>query len=671
MKLISSFLLFLFFFQVGKLNAQQIDLVDFSHIKAEVHFTLSEKTISGKIEIKFKILKDTDSIYLDAKNLELTTSINFENQQTLQNSVVDSKITDNKLWFLYPFKSGENYSLEFDYTSKPKKALYFIEHQIWTQGQGKYTSNWLPSIDDVNDKIEFDLSIKYENGYEVLANGKLLNKEVENGFTTWHYDMQKPMPSYLVALAIGKYEKETNTSKSGIPLAYYYYPKDSLKFEPTYRYSKRMFDFLEEEIGVPFPWQNYKQVPVKDFLYSGMENTTLTIFSDSFVVDSIGFQDKNYITVNAHELAHQWFGDFVTATSSEHHWLQEGFATYYALLAERYILGDDHYYWQLFENAQELIAQEEAGESTSLLNPKSSSTTFYKKGAWALHVLREQVGDSAFQSAVKGYLEKHAYGNVKTEDFISEVEQASGTDLADFENEWLTKAELPEDVIVKSLKTSEFMREYFSINCEESSQECKDFLVSNVSDKAKVKIVAQMSSHIEAEAFRNSLEVRQAISKYVQKIPEELKSNYESLLKDKSYVTIENALYNLWANFPEDRVKYLEKTKTVQGFNDKNVRLLWLALNLNTLEYQPDKKQAVLDELIRYALPNQHFELRMNAFKYLKLLGAFEKTSIESLVLATNHHVWQFSKFAKTLISELEAEPVFKQLISEVKKQNE
>ena len=111
-----------------------------------------------------------------------------------------------------------------------------------------------------------------------------------------------------------------------------------------------------------------------------MENTTLTIFSDSFVVDSIGFKDKNYITVNAHELAHQWFGDFVTSTSSEHHWLQEGFATYYALLAERHIFGDDHYYWQLFQNAQELIAQEEAGESTSLLDPKSSSTTFYKKG---------------------------------------------------------------------------------------------------------------------------------------------------------------------------------------------------------------------------------------------------------------------------------------------------
>ncbi len=86
-----------------------------------------------------------------------------------------------------------------------------------------------------------------------------------------------------------------------------------------------MFDFLEDEIGFPYPWQNYKQVPVHDFFYAGMENTSLTIFSDAFVVDSIGFNDRNYINVNAHELAHQWFGDLVTAKSGEHHWLQEGF----------------------------------------------------------------------------------------------------------------------------------------------------------------------------------------------------------------------------------------------------------------------------------------------------------------------------------------------------------
>jgi aminopeptidase N len=73
-----------------------------------------------------------------------------------------------------------------------------------------------------------------------------------------------------------------------------------------------------------------------------MENTSATLFASTYIVDS-GFEDRNYINVNAHELAHQWFGNLITAESGKHHWLQEGFATYYALLAERDIYGDDYF----------------------------------------------------------------------------------------------------------------------------------------------------------------------------------------------------------------------------------------------------------------------------------------------------------------------------------------
>ena len=664
--------LFLMLF-CGHLAAQQTEHVDFKNIEANLNVSIGQHRVDGMFFVEFEVLKNVDSIYLDAKNIELKSEVwevsevkpEFGNYPVERN--IASSVRDGKIVFYDKFKAGKKFRFGFRYEASPKKAIYFIDNQIWTQGQGKYTSNWLPSIDDVNDKIEFDLSISYENGYEVLANGKLVNKEVFDGYTKWHYDMKEPMSSYLVALAIGKYDKKTETSKSGIPLDYYYYPEDSLKVEPTYRYTKQMFDFLEDEIGFSYPWQNYKQVPVKDFLYSGMENTSLTIFSDSFVVDSIGFNDRNYITVNAHELAHQWFGDLVTATSGDHHWLQEGFATYYALLAERDIFGDAHYYWQLFENAQELIAQEKAGQSTSLLNPKSSSTTFYKKGAWALHILRERVGDSAFQNAVRVYLETHQFDNVETNDFIAEVEQVSGEDLTDFVNEWLLQVELPEDALVKSLKKSAFMQEYLSIDCNLDNSECNDKLSSNSSDKAKVKIISQIPNQIDVSAFQNSLEVRQAISQYVELIPPALKPQYESLLNDKSYLTIESALYHLWVNFPEERAKYLQKTKNIKGFTDYNVRLLWLALHLNTAEYQPEKKQQVLNELIRYSFPGEHFELRMNAFNYLKLLGGFETESIRSLINATKHHNWRFSKYAKDLLIELEKETTYKTVIEQLK----
>jgi aminopeptidase N len=252
---------------------------------------------------------------------------------------------------------------------------------------------------------------------------------------------------------------------------------------------------------------------------------------------------------------------------------------------------------------------------------------------------------------------------------MSEVEKSSRQDLSVFVNDWLTEVKLPEAIIVKSFKKSAFMREYLAINCEEYSQKCKDYLVSNISDKGKIKVVSQISGRLEAEAFRNNIEVRQAIAKYVSTIPKELKLEYESLLNDKSYVTIEAALYNLWVNFPEERIKYLQKTKDIRGFNDYNVRLLWLVLHLNTIEFQPDKKQDVLNELISYSSPQHHFELRMRTFDYLKLIDGFEKESVKSLLDATKHHNWRFSKYAKNLIGELEKENTYKLLIEELKKQ--
>ncbi|OBX25743.1 aminopeptidase N [Gelidibacter algens] len=656
------FLSLCFIHLFGLVSAQQIDHVDFEKIDADLSFkNLGE--VFGDVSVRFKILEDTDSIYLDAVTMDFK-------KMELRNLAKDAVETmvyradADKIVIFNTFNKNTDYNLQFSYSVQPKKALYFVEDQIWTQGQGKYTSNWLPSIDDMNDKIEFDLSISYDAGYEVLANGILTEKEpITANRTKWHYDMQAPMSSYLVALAIGKYHKKTETSTSGIPLEYYYYPRDSGNVESTYRYSKQMFDFLEDEIGVPYPWEIYKQVPVQDFLYSGMENTTLTIFSDALVVDAIGFNDRNYVNVNAHELAHQWFGNLVTETSGTHHWLQEGFATYYALLAEREVFGDDYYYWRLHEYAQQLLEQENAGAGTALLNPKSSSLTFYQKGGWALHVLREQVGDEAFKSAVKKYLLKYQYKNVETADFIEEVERESGQDLTEFVKVWLEDVMLPQDTMVRSLKKSEFIQEYMDVSCETYPSKCKDYLVSDISDKAKVKILSQETYAVKLEDFNNSIEVRQAIAQKLTSIPSEFKRTYETLLNDASYVTVETALYNLWVNFPEDRAKYLQQTKAIYGFSDYNVKLLWLALHLNTIEYQPERKPEVLEELRGYADPKFGFELRMNAFNYLKLINGFNELSLRSLIQATTHHNWRFQQFAKQLLQEVEKSEEYKEIL--------
>ena len=157
----------------------------------------------------------------------------------------------------------------------------------------------------------------------------------------------------------------------------------------------------------------------------------------------------------------------------------------------------------------------------------------------------------------------------------------------------------------------------------------------------------------------NNIKVRQALSSSLYGISgarlltEELVSKFETLLDDKSYTTIENALIKLWSTFPEKRAMYFSKTENVIGLPDKNIRLLWLTLALITPEYQPDNKEEFLRELNEYTASYNHFEVRQLAFQYLSQIQAMNDESLVNLIKASEHHVWQFKKSSRNLLREL------------------
>ncbi|WP_422860055.1 M1 family metallopeptidase [Flagellimonas sp. S174] len=641
---------------------EKIDVLDASVVISPKPVS---KEIHGTVVYRFKALKDVDSVFLDAKNMKFS-SVRFDSKKRAKYSYNQKTIT-----LFERFKANTTYSFELVYTAQPKQTVYFFgweddvlgNEQIWTQGQGKYTSNWLPSFDDMNEKVVFDLGIVFDSSYKVIANGKLQSQTKIDTKTAWSFDMWKPMSSYLVAFAIGNFDKETIQSSSGIPIELYYEPKDSSKFEPTYRYTKEIFDFLEDEIGVPYPWQNYKQIPAQDFLYAGMENTGATIFSNTFVVDSIAFIDKNYVNVNAHELAHQWFGNMVTEQSGEHHWLHEGFATYYAYLAEKELFGDDYYYWKLYETATSLYTFSKDGNGEALTNPNAGSLTFYEKGAWALVMLRERVGDEAFKEGIQNYLQKFAYQNVTISDFMWEMRKASGMKLMDFEQIWLQNSEFPMDLAENYLLTKNKSLEAY-LGIKQTKQKSVDSLVSfrlekywNTTESSHFKrqLVFDFAMDISDERLAKLMEgegirVRQALALSVPKVSQTLKPIFEFMLNDESYVTQEAALFKLWSDFPANRFDYLEKTSMTSGLPNKNVRLLWLALALATPEYKKEQKRSFYTELSGYTHPKYHFEVRLLAFQYLNNLGAFSDEVIKNLVNACNHHVWYFKKSSRTFL---------------------
>lgn len=654
-----------------RLQAQQASSVDFTHLKAAVTVIPSEGKVSGEVSYKFDILMDTDSIFIDAQGMEIEDlSLNGKNISFIN----DGK----KLWLITDFSRSEDNQLKFHYSVNPNRTMYFVGQngfsnadyppQVWTQGQGKNTSHWLPSFDDATEKLEFDLSFSFPEGMEVISNGKLVERqETGDGFARWTFDMEHPMSSYLVAVAAGEYYKEEITSSSGVPIELYFYPGDEEKVEPTYRYSKKIFDFLEEEIGFAYPWATYKQIPVRDFLYSGMENTGATIFSDAFVVDSIGYNDRNYVMVNAHELAHQWFGNIVTAASGEHHWLQEGFATYYALLAEREVFGDDYYYWRLFTIAEQLKERSDKGKGEAIMALGTGSLTVYQKGAWALHILREWTGEEAFRQGVKNYLEKYGFSSVTIPEFIKEMEDVSGKDLSDFMKNWLQQSAFQGAEALESLQRSEFINRYLSIAAlktvplSDKKELLKKALEFPVNEYIGQEVVHQLALEdplkvldLYKKAFEtNDLLVRQSIALSLNKIPQELKSRYESLLKDDSYTTREAAFYNLWMNFPQERSKYLEQLKGVEGFSDKNLRIMWLTLNLATPAYQSEAKAEVYEELSGYTSPVFPFQVRQNAFEYLYQLNSFTDQNLKDLLQGSQHPVSRFRSFSRQMIGQL------------------
>ena len=657
----------------------QSEKVDFITVDAEISIFPTTKTVKGNVNYLFKILSSQDSIFIDAKNM------NFSEVLLNGKKIIYSN-DNSRIWIKSNFKPNKEYLLNLQYAALPKQAMYFINwdapeeinisQQVWTQGQGRETSNWLPSFDDMTEKTIFNLSINFKKGFEVVANGELDKQiAVNDSITQWVYKMKHPMSSYLVAIAAGKYKKIQMESKNGIPIDLYWEPKDSLKAEPTYRYTKEMFDFFETELEVEYPWGNYKQIPVQDFLFSGMENTTTTIFSDVFVVDSTAFIDQNYVFVNAHELAHQWFGNMITETNGKHHWLHEGFATYYAWLVEKEIFGDNYYYWKLYESAEQLKELSDTGKGESLLNPKASSLTFYQKGAWALHILRELVGEQNFKASAKNYLLKNAFSNVTTDDFVNEVEQTTKMDISQWKRDWLLQSAFQGTEALASLKQSDFILRYMELAAlRETPISIKKELLSKALEKPLNEYLAQEaiyqlagnSSPDAVELYKkafatDNIIARQAIAVSMDKIPSELKLDFLNLLKDDSYLTVENTLLKIWLQFPEETLEILELTKDIQGFQDKNVRLLWLTINLVSPEIDSAKKPIYYNELSEYTKSYYPFSLRQNAFGYLYQLNAFSDDNLLDLLDGAQHHVHRFRSYCRELLDRLLKEKEYQQ----------
>ncbi len=444
--------------------------VDFISLDLELLLVPKEGKVSGEAEYEFRALQiKIDSLFLDGPGI-LVQNIKLDNINTKfrMDSAGITIFFDPPIQ-RFPLVNADIHTLKIKYDAYPKRGIYFtgwnntitdsetdptiIRKQIFTQGQGIDNRHWIPSYDGLNDKLITSLKVNFDDAYTVISNGEAAPVMSNNdGTQTWHYIMPKPHSLYLIMLAVGKYDHLDYKSKNGITTAQYYYPGTKKIAELTYQNSAEMMDFLEMEAGIKYPWTTYANVPVQEFLYGAMENTTATIFSDYYYQDERTFPDKNYVDINAHELTHQWFGDYVTAWGGSSHWLQESFATYYAKKFRQQIEGEDIYQWK---RREEIITALEAEVKNNypVAHSQSGSQRVYQKGSVVLDMLRYVVGDEQFKLVIKDYLERYPYQNVETRDFEMQFMRTLGMNLDWFFNEWIYRNGVPEFTInyIKSI----------------------------------------------------------------------------------------------------------------------------------------------------------------------------------------------------------------------------
>ncbi len=301
---------------------------------------------------------------------------------------------------------------------------------VYTNCEPSASRTWWPCKDRPDDKFTADISFIVPDTLIAASNGTLVEVIPQiGGRMLYHWRENYPITTYLVSLAATNYTIFTDeyVTATGhlMPLTYYAYPEDLDRAMADWAITPAAIALFEDLFApYPFPEEKYGMA---EYPWSGaMEHQTLSSMGDYFFL----LPDRSEWVV-VHELAHQWWGDWVTCADWRDIWLHEGFATYCEALWAEHISGPD--------GLHEVMESKKSDEFHGpVYDPNFIfSGTVYRKGAWVLHMLRHIMGDETFFGALQAFGDRHAYGNVVTSELQSVVEEFWGESLDWFFDEWV------------------------------------------------------------------------------------------------------------------------------------------------------------------------------------------------------------------------------------------
>ncbi len=431
---------------------------DLLHVDVSLSIDLEENSIQGQVSNQVRaLIQPVEELKFHSLGLEIESvrdATGRELEWRLDEPVLTAVLAES-------LQPGEEQTLTIRYGGRPEAGLYFVDSskdaegeapQAWTQGQPEDNRRWIPTWDFPNDRATYSGHFRVEAGYEALSNGRLTGvEEHQNGERTFHWELERTIPTYLIALAVGRWEHYAD-QWNGMSVDYWVGPgTGEVKARQAFGETPEMLAYFSELLGVEYPYSKYGQVAVAEFVAGGMENASLTIQNDYIIGTEREHLENDGETrlLVAHELAHQWFGDLVTCFGWSHLWLNEAWASYLELMFQQHKAGvEDFTLWLEKYRASYLSRGERTRRPLSedwrtQVSP-ARCTHEYVKGPWVLYMLEQELGSEAFWAATREYLLRHSDGLVHTHDLARTIFDVTGRNVEGFLEQWVQAGGHPE-----------------------------------------------------------------------------------------------------------------------------------------------------------------------------------------------------------------------------------
>lgn len=410
--------------------------------RMELDLNPGEQHIKGRVLTGFVMARGSHTLAFDLDNsLQVDSAWRASDGTSLR---VEQGRYDMLIHWPDTLLPGDNDSIWIAWQGKPPQSSGFGGFNgefhrgnpvLWTLSQPYDSPLWWPGKSDLRDKVDsLDMVVSIPNGFQSAAPGLLVEDVLDtNNRRRQRWKHRYPITNYLISVTLAEYlEIRDSVELSNgymLPLLHYIYPADSAKHSEEVKATNPLMQLYDSLFGT-YPFYKEKYGHARFPRGGGMEHQTMSSMGN-FVPDLI-----------AHELAHQWFGNYVTCGSWQDLWLNEGFATYLTGLRYKYFERDED--WQQYkQRAIARIVKRPDGsvfaypEDTVNVSRLFDLRLRYEKAGYVLYMLNNLLGEALFLRGVRAYLDQYGHGFARTEDFMAAMENESKRDLSPFFDQWV------------------------------------------------------------------------------------------------------------------------------------------------------------------------------------------------------------------------------------------